>query len=51
MACKKLQMTTCNIPNNIYFPKIAVKLAPSVPDVEALPLAVPGDWTPPRLQE
>ena len=44
-------MTTYTIPNNIYLAKIAVKLAPGVPDVEALPLAVPGGWTPPRLQE
>ena len=34
-------MTTYTIPNNIYLAKIAVKLAPGVPDVEVLPLAVP----------
>ena len=34
-------MTTYTVPNNIYFAKIAVKLAPGVPEVEVLPLAVP----------
>ena len=34
-------MSTYTIPNNIYLAKIAVKLAPGVPDVEVLPLAVP----------
>ena len=38
---KKLQMTSYSIPNNIFLPKVAVKLAPVPPDVEVLPLAVP----------
>ena len=38
---KKLQITTYTIPNNIFLAKIAVKLAPGVPDVEVLLLAVP----------
>ena len=36
-------MTTYTIPTNTYLAKVAVKLAPGVPDVEALPLAVP-EW-------
>ena len=34
-------MTTYTIPNNTYLAKVAVKSAPGVPDVEALPLEVP----------
>ena len=49
VAQKNLQITTYTIPNNIYLAKIVVSEAPGVPDVEALPLAVPGSWIPPRL--
>ena len=41
MAQKKLQMTTYTILKNTYLAKVAVKSAPGVPDVEALPLEVP----------
>ena len=41
VARKKLQMTSYTIPTNTYSAKVVVKLAPGVPDVEALPLAVP----------
>ena len=38
---EKVQMTTDIIPSNTYLAKVAVKSAPGVPDVEALPLEVP----------
>ena len=42
VAEKMLQMNTYTIPNNTYSAKVALKSVPGVPDVEALPLAVPG---------
>ena len=51
VAWKKLQTTTYTIPDNTYLTKLAVESASGAPDVEALPLAVPGSRTQPRLQE
>ena len=39
-------MSIYTFPNNTYLVKVALKSAPGVPDVEALPFAVPGSWTP-----